>query len=249
MKRLKKQLRLVGLSIAAATLACSALVWANGFASADMEAAKRRTQDTLQRIQDPSNPYVGDERFRQPEIPALNPIKHRLPESPDYGHDKSVTADPARLAQQYQTVIPQAIDQPTDFMVFVSFSLPEASLLRIARESKKAGAVMVLRGFKNGSLKQTAAASEKLAQLGGEVLIHPELFNQYQIAEVPTFVLAKNNGEGSCADNEAGKCTAALQLKGDVSLHAVLERFSRERNGGELAIDAVYRLSKLEGRQ
>lgn len=90
---------------------------------------------------------------------------------------------------------------------------------------------MVIRGFKDDSLKATVKAVEELAALQGDMLIHPELFDHYGITEVPVTVIARNSEDGldGCAVNsELGMCTEHVAVKGDVSLHSALEHLIRE---------------------
>ncbi|EPI7791811.1 type-F conjugative transfer system pilin assembly protein TrbC, partial [Neisseria gonorrhoeae] len=144
------------------------------------------------------------------------------------------------IAQKYRTASQEARQaaEKADLMVFVSFSMPEASLKRIARETAKAGGVMVIRGFKDDSLKATVKAAEELAALQGDMLIHPELFDHYGITEVPVTVIARNSEDGldGCAVNsELGMCTEHVAVKGDVSLHSALEHLIRESEDKKLS--------------
>ncbi len=94
-----------------------------------------------------------------------------------------------------------------ELLVFVSFSMPEASLKPLAQQVRQSGGKLVFRGLVNGSFKQM---SEKLKGLGEEVWIDPTLFERYQITAVPTFVYK-------------GK-----RLSGNVSLDYALQKM-RER--------------------
>ena len=72
-----------------------------------------------------------------------------------------------------------------EFLVFVSFSMPKASLKALVKQVNQADGKLVFRGLVNGSFKQMA---EKLKELGAEVWIDPTLFEKYKITAVPTFV-------------------------------------------------------------
>jgi hypothetical protein len=65
-------------------------------------------------------------------------------------------ADPLAVAERYRKTQGALRDSDTgpDLLVFVSFSMPEASLKRLATDAAKANAVLVFRGPKEGSLKQ-----------------------------------------------------------------------------------------------
>ena len=107
---------------------------------------------------------------------------------------------------------------------------------------------MVLRGFKDGSLKATIAASEMVSGLGAKLMVHPELFTQYQIQDVPTFVLSTPQ-ETACSNSDDGQCVPFYAIKGDVSLHAVLERFAARSDSKLLSASAQSRLAALRGQQ
>ncbi len=96
-------------------------------------------------------------------------------------------------------------------LIFVSLSMPEASLKSLYFEAEQIGAVLVLRGLKDHSFKQTA---EALQSLGIGVQIDPTLFKQYAIESVPTFV--KSDG----AEYQS--------IRGNISLAYALARFKED---------------------
>ncbi|MBP9752203.1 MAG: type-F conjugative transfer system pilin assembly protein TrbC [Proteobacteria bacterium] len=83
--------------------------------------------------------------------------------------------------------------------VFVSFSMPKASLINLLKEAPKHNATLVLRGLKNNSFKETAKViqdfydQEKGEGVGFE--INPELFEKHKIASVPVFLNLTNNNK------------------------------------------------------
>lgn len=83
--------------------------------------------------------------------------------------------------------------------VFVSFSMPKASLESLLKESLKHNATLVLRGLKNNSLKETAKVIQDFYdQQDGEGAgfeINPELFEKYGISHVPVFLNLTNNNK------------------------------------------------------
>ena len=96
-------------------------------------------------------------------------------------------------------------------LVFVSFSMPKASLTALAKEAEKFGAVLVMRGLKGDSFKETQAAFQALGEEERSgIEINPELFETYQIQQVPVFVRVKASTEGEL--QEIGR------LSGNVSL-------------------------------
>jgi len=97
-------------------------------------------------------------------------------------------------------------------LVFVSFSMPEASLKSLAQEAQNHRATLVMRGLYQDSIVKTAS---KLHELGIAVDIHPELFESHHVTSVPTFVRLEN-GE------------AIYSLKGNVTLDFAAKTFEEQ---------------------
>lgn len=75
------------------------------------------------------------------------------------------------------------------YLIFVSFTMPAVALKSLYLEANKHGGVLLLRGLKNGSFKETAAYIKSL-EIG--VQIDPIAFKKYCIDRVPTIVLAQD---------------------------------------------------------
>lgn len=84
------------------------------------------------------------------------------------------------------------------FLIFISFSMPKLALQSLYADSKNQNAVLLIRGLKGGSFKETA---EYLKTLDISVQIDPEAFKKYQINRVPTIVLLRNNKFDSVSGN------------------------------------------------
>jgi type-F conjugative transfer system pilin assembly protein TrbC len=80
-------------------------------------------------------------------------------------------------------------------IVFVSFSMPKASLMKLGDQSQKYKATLVLRGIHEDSFLKTKDKILEINPKGLQLQIHPDLFRQYNIKRVPTFVLVKNGME------------------------------------------------------
>ncbi len=89
--------------------------------------------------------------------------------------------------------------------VFISFSMPEAALKALLQDAPKHQAILVLNGLIEDSFVKTANKLKDLGEQSGEIQIHPELFERYQIKNVPTFLLLKDEEE-------------VARLQGNVSL-------------------------------
>jgi conjugal transfer pilus assembly protein TrbC len=132
-------------------------------------------------------------------------------------------------------------------LVFVSFTLPQATLARLVEQAAEARATLVLRGLVNGSLTQTVARAQSL--IGSRQVafqIDPLAFDRFGVTQVPSFVLLRRGTEAhSC---EAGSCFAAdafVLAAGDVSVRYALEFIGRTAPG--FAGEAQSFLRRLKG--
>lgn len=92
------------------------------------------------------------------------------------------------------------------FLLFVSFSLPEASLQQLSAQMKALGGRVILKGLIEDSFQKT---QEKLFKMGLELEIDPLLFESYGITRVPTYVLS----QGSTYDQVAGHISPQTALE------------------------------------
>ena len=98
-------------------------------------------------------------------------------------------------------------------LVFVSFSMPPASLKALFEALDTNQEVkLVMRGLVEDSMEKTV---HKLHELGGVLDIHPELFDYYQITQVPTFVRIEKNG-------------SIVKLSGNITLNHAKEIFKSQ---------------------
>lgn len=112
-------------------------------------------------------------------------------------------------------------------MVFISLSMPEATLKRLVSQAARAKASLLIRGLLNGSLRDTVARTQAL--LAGQSVafqIDPQAFERYAITQVPSFVLVREGADGTpCGDGGRGSCAPPndyVRLAGDVSLDYAL---------------------------
>lgn len=115
--------------------------------------------------------------------------------------------------------------------IFVSFSMGEKALLNIAHEAKQFEAILVLRGFKQGSYIKTVQSLQNIIiKTGQGVIIDPELYSLFNITAVPTFVLAKPFTLAAVERTQASIKWAPIhdKLQGHVSAHYALEQFTKE---------------------
>ncbi|MEQ1601325.1 MAG: type-F conjugative transfer system pilin assembly protein TrbC [Methylophilaceae bacterium] len=153
-------------------------------------------------------------------------------------------ADIDQIANQYKQ---KALTQNgEELLIFVSLSMPQDALIKLARQARVIHAVLVMRGvdggLQKGNWSRAMNALKPLTDTGASIVIHPDYFKQYKVASVPTFVLTSSNPTETC-DN-ATACTQRLQASGDVSLDYVLERWADGK--GVLAGLAKAKLTQLE---
>jgi conjugal transfer pilus assembly protein TrbC len=101
------------------------------------------------------------------------------------------------LAQPIDDISYKDLENP-EYMVFISLSMPKHSLQQLYQDTINMQVPLVLRGLKNNSFRDTAAA---LQELNITAQINPTLFLQYQIQAVPTFVRRTTRGFDSCSGN------------------------------------------------
>lgn len=158
---------------------------------------------------------------------------------------KQQRVDVLEIAKQYEqkAAPPTRPVKPQELIVFVSFSMPEESLIRLAKQTERAGGVLVLRGFKDGSLKATSRAVQELGLAGTSFQINPPAFSKYKVQTVPTVVLTKPeaatqiDGEGCALPDTYSSVT------GDTSLDFALEAIGR--NDKQFSYMAEQYVSKI----
>lgn len=141
--------------------------------------------------------------------------------------------NPAASAQK---PLPQAF-------VAVSLSMPRASLERLARDAKDAGIPLVFRGVPHLEGKrdaklpllnpQSLAAFQPLIDTGADVQLHPELFSELNIRQVPSLIIKE---EAPVSPEGCAESTKAIVVPGDVTLGYALDRLTdRTDSVGEAA--------------
>ncbi len=97
--------------------------------------------------------------------------------------------------------------------VFVSFSMPKASLIELNNQAQKYNATLVMRGIYKNSFREMRKKILEISSDGLSINIDPKAFEQYNIKQVPTFVLIDKNKEIN-------------RLSGNVSLDYAYEKLS-----------------------
>lgn len=133
------------------------------------------------------------------------------------------------IAQGYAQGNAPMLGSGPGLFIFVSLSMPEATLARLVDQAARAKATILIRGFAKGSLRETVARLQKLiGQREVAVLIDPQAFDRYAVKRVPTFVLARDgNRPASCAGGACPPPGDFVSAAGDVSLDYALDQLRR----------------------
>ena len=139
----------------------------------------------------------------------------------------ATTANPEDLAKQFRQRPLQTKPATPEMMIFVSFSMPRESLLRIVEQSERTGARLIFRGF-NGD-KMIDMSKRISALLGNhrvEAVIHPPAFTQFKVNQVPALVLAQSDA-GDQLESGCAQPDRYVKVTGDVSQDYALEYIER----------------------
>ena len=117
-------------------------------------------------------------------------------------------------------------DTKLEKYVFISLAMPEQGLMDLLKQSKKEGFIPVLRGFKQGSYKETAyALNQIITKTGYGVIIDPELYKEFAIKVVPTYVVTHEakvcQASQSCMPRKANK------LSGNVTPEFAMQKLKK----------------------
>lgn len=123
----------------------------------------------------------------------------------------------------------QGLARGPGLFIFVSLAMPRPTLQRLIDQAARARASVILRGFANGSLRETVAQVQPLiGQRQVAVQIDPQAFDRFAISRVPSFVLVRDGTRpASCAAGSCAPPEAFLRTAGDVSLDYALDHMQR----------------------
>ena len=169
----------------------------------------------------------------------------RVPQFPSAPADQSVI-DIAAMAREGGKLAAPAgnVASPGALRIFITLDMPRGSLQRLVDQAARSGAVLILRGLKAQSLRETlAAVSDLIEKRQVAWVIDPDAFTRFGVTTAPTFVLTladdtavSGPGRASPIDNDAAtpqcgrRClasTAFVRVAGDVSLDYALEAIAR----------------------
>lgn len=123
--------------------------------------------------------------------------------------------------------------QASGIMVFASLTMPRASLIALLKQSEKLNVPLVIRGVLPTGFPATMKAIQDLLNseqppINSGFSINPVWFRQFDIQQVPTFVVIK---EGHCLPQMPCSASDYDSVSGNISLYRALEILKDGDNG------------------
>ena len=197
---------------------------------ADIERARRETPTvTEQDIELARQKYALPSEAGHRSAPLNSPNLEALPQPAT-----RIPVDLEALARGYagqSDAMTQAQGLATGpgLFIFVSMTMPRATLQGLVDQAARAKATIVIRGFANGSLRDTVTQVQGLiGQQQVAIQIDPLAFDRFAISKVPSFVLVRDGTRPvACASGSCAPADSFLRTTGDVSLDYALEHMQR----------------------
>lgn len=129
-------------------------------------------------------------------------------------------------------------------LIFISMSMPKSAIENLITQGEKVGAVFVLRGLVDGSLKKTQK-SFYAAMNGHKVgaMINPELFKTFNVTKVPTFAIYANAKQNPL--NTGCKIAPEfVTITGSVSVRYALEQMQQNSKLSGVAANLLELMDK-----
>jgi conjugal transfer pilus assembly protein TrbC len=193
--------------------------------------------------------------FPTDEVLRSRGFRHRAEHSlPKALHPGLPSPDINAIAEQFRALRPdRAALAQGELLIFISFSLPEATLRALVAQARRAGAVLVMRGLHQNSIKATLprvrellGSEQQQAALGWQ--IDPRLFRAFEVKVVPTFALTEPQALArSCTQDACMRPATWASVSGNVSLHAALDAMAQ--GAPALARNARHFSERLEVRR
>ncbi|WP_418319587.1 type-F conjugative transfer system pilin assembly protein TrbC [Piscinibacter sakaiensis] len=203
----------------------------------DVEIARaQRSQPTItdQDIENARRRHTPPSADALNRTPSASPRIDALPQPAAPPLDLGAVAE--GFLQSAQAPRLGLTDEPL-LLVFISLSMPAATLTRLVDQASRARAPLILRGLSNGSLTETVSKVQRLtAGRAVGVQIDPQAFDRYAISAVPAFVLKSDTATRSGC--EAERCATGADFAkavGDVSLDHALRQLARASSASALA--------------
>lgn len=175
---------------------------------------------------------------------ATKSLTNKLPDGQKYYlYSESIVSDSKSYLAQYKDSKPLDINQTiSDYnalaknardkfgdnrlLIFISSSMPKATIVNLMRQASPLGAIFVVRGLINGSYVNTYKYFYSLkgdSNVG--IMINPTLFSAMQVSRVPTFALYQS--EQDLMHTACHVTPKYTSVSGEVTVHYALEQLSR----------------------
>lgn len=206
-------------------------------APADIERARRSqpviTQQDIERaVREHGAPNAADPgHVPAPPAPNLSALPRPVASPARQGVDLSA------IARGFDAPPPApgetSLNGAPALLVFISFSMPDATLSRLVDQASRSGATLMVRGLVGNSIQQTALRARGLigARRVG-LQLDPQAFERFGVSVVPTFVLLKAGAAAApCASGTCYPATRFASVSGDVSIDYALDHIRRAAPG------------------
>ena len=171
-----------------------------------------------------AHPFPGPDRLGAQPAPAPPSVK--LPAAPAPTDIEALARTGARIGgPSAQTTAASPL------RIFITLEMPRASLQLLTDQAARSGAVLVLRGLKANSMRETlAAVSSLIGERRVAWVIDPEAFARHRIERAPTFVLSLDDrADTATSCGTDCRLPAFVSVSGDVSLDHALDTLARQR--------------------
>lgn len=215
---------------------------------ADIERARRETPTVSEQDIELARPkYALPSDADRRSAPLNSPNIEALPQPAT-----RIPVDLEALARGYAgqsdaMAQAQGLTAGPGLFIFVSLTIPRATLQRLVDQAARAKATIVIRGFANGSLRDTVTQVQGL--IGKQqvaIQIDPLAFDRFAISKIPSFVLVRDGTRPvACASGSCAPADSFLRSTGDVSLDYALEHM--QRSAPAFAPAAELFLKRLRG--
>ncbi len=166
-----------------------------------------------------SDQVIQDQMSRSREIMRRVSPAQAAQSMPNIATPSATGLDPADMVKRYNAM--QQATKPKDegLVVFVSMSMPSASLNRLIDESAQHGFPLVMRGLVGDSWRETQEVMAKLiGNRNAQIQIDPRLYTRFAIKSVPAIVVVSSAS------------SRYATVEGDVSVAYALDKISNSRS-------------------
>lgn len=133
------------------------------------------------------------------------------------------------LKEAQNSCLASNLSSNSELYIFASLSMPKTRLIELIKEAIHYNGMVVLRGLKNNSYKETTNLLQPIIKdAGAGFIIDPTLFSKFNITQVPVFIL------NDTIENKHDK------VSGNINLKYALEQFAKD---GDLKQEASKILS------